>query len=182
MSLKCCACATIKVLGEFSSRQKNKKDAPRCKDCIHAEMPVITSLTNGNSGSHRRCTTCMSRKGPTAFNEANECNDCLQKKRYQEVKRANEDARRPSAGACKVKDVQRRYGHICEIPIKAYREAGVASTRDDYVTERDVQAASDNWDARGLAHEIDTQWGTMPYGGAYSDSNHYFGPGEYDYY
>ena len=45
-----------------------------------------------------------------------------------------------------------------------------------------MQAASDAWDARGIAHDIDTQWGSMPGGGAYSDSNHYYGEGEYDYY
>ena len=74
--------------------------------------------------------------------------------------------------------------HLCEIPIQAYlcREAGVSSRLNDYVTEEDVDRASNAWDARSIAHEIDTQWGTMPYGGAYSDSNDYYGPGEYDYY
>lgn len=81
-----------------------------------------------------------------------------------------------------MKDVQRRYGHLCEIPLAAYCEAGVAYSLNDYVTERDVEAASSAWDARSIAHDIDTQWGTMPGGGAYSDSNDYYGPGEFDYY
>ena len=68
------------------------------------------------------------------------------------------------------------------IPIQAYYEAGVASSWNDYVTDKDVQAASDAWDARSIAHEIDTQWGDLPEGGAYSDSNYYYGPGDYDYY
>jgi hypothetical protein len=87
-----------------------------------------------------------------------------------------------SGGACRVKDVKNVYDHLCEIPIQAYREAGVASSWNDYVTERDVEMASSSWDARSIAHEIDTQWGDMPGGGAYSDSNYYFGPGEYDFY
>jgi len=41
-----------------------------------------------------------------------------------------------------------------------------------------MQAASDAWDARGIAHDIDTQWGSMPGGGAYTESNHYYGEGE----
>ena len=85
-------------------------------------------------------------------------------------------------GACRVKDVQVRYSHMCEIPLAAYIEAGVASRRDDFVTAQDVEAASDAWDARSIAHDIDTQCGSMPRGGAYSDSNDYYGPGEYDFY
>jgi len=181
MSLKCCACSTIKALDDFSSSQKRKKDSPRCTDCVSANRPVIVSLTDGPSGSHRRCRSCMCRKDPATF-RGSECNDCMRTRLHNEAERANEEARRPSSGACKVKDVQRRYGHLCEIPIQAYREAGVASNWDDYVTERDVQAASDSWDARGIAHDIDTQWGALPNGGAYSDSNYYYGPGEYDYY
>jgi hypothetical protein len=50
------------------------------------------------------------------------------------------------------------------------------------VTEDEMEAASDAWDARSIAHDIDTQWGMMPWGGAYKDSNHYWGPGEYDFY
>ncbi|KAG9035386.1 hypothetical protein FRB95_011406 [Tulasnella sp. JGI-2019a] len=34
----------------------------------------------------------------------------------------------------------------------------------------------------GLLHDIDTQWGLLPEGGAYKESNHYFGPGIHDYY
>ena len=85
-------------------------------------------------------------------------------------------------GACRVKDVQVRYSHMCEIPLAAYIDAGVASRRNDFVTAQDVEAASNAWDARSVAHDIDTQWGDMPRGGAYSDSNDYYGPGEYDFY
>ena len=55
-------------------------------------------------------------------------------------------------------------------------EAGVAKSRNDFVTEQDVKRASSTWDAMGIAHDIDTQWGDMPWGGAYSDSNHYWVP------
>jgi hypothetical protein len=78
--------------------------------------------------------------------------------------------------------VQKHYGHKCEIPLQAYVDAGVADSSNDWVTEQEVEAASGAWDARSIAHEIDTQWGDMPRGAAYKDSNHYYGPGEYDFY
>jgi hypothetical protein len=76
------------------------------------------------------------------------------------------------------------YNDVCPIPLQAYREAGVGLPRGkaSMVTVEDVKAASDAWDARGVAHDIDTQWGLIPGGGAYSDSDFYYGPGEYDYY
>ena len=97
-------------------------------------------------------------------------------------KRENEANRTRARGACRVKEVKQRYGHLCEIPLQAYAEAGVAFSWNHFVTDQDVEAASDAWDARSLAHDIDTQWGTMPWGGAYKDSNTYFGPGEYDFF
>lgn len=135
MSLKCCACNSIKPLTEFSGNQKRKEDGPRCLDCTRSMKPVVTSLRNGNAGSNRRCTSCKARKAPSDFNceSLNKCKAC--------------------SGACRVKDVQRRYGHCCEIPLEAYREAGVAYSWDDYVTKRDVEAASNAWDARSIAHD-----------------------------
>ena len=40
----------------------------------------------------------------------------------------------------------------------------------------------DDWDARGILHDIDTQWGAMPHGGAYKESNTYYGSGDHDFY
>ncbi|KAF6250563.1 hypothetical protein COO60DRAFT_797931 [Scenedesmus sp. NREL 46B-D3] len=74
------------------------------------------------------------------------------------------------------------YGHMCQIPLRAYADADVASSYSDFVSKDDVQAASDAWDARSLAYDIDTQWGARPWGGAYKDSNTYYGPGIYDFY
>ncbi|KAF8066513.1 hypothetical protein FPV67DRAFT_1190770 [Lyophyllum atratum] len=37
-------------------------------------------------------------------------------------------------------------------------------------------------DGLALLRDIDTQWGLLPGGGAYKESNHYFGPGIHDYY
>lgn len=87
-----------------------------------------------------------------------------------------------ATGKVRVRDVKKHYGHLYEIPLQAYIDAEVAWSRNDYVSEEDVEAASDAWDARSIAHDIDTQWGAMPRGGAYKDSNHYWGPGEYDFY
>ena len=164
--------------------QKKKESSPRCKDCVAANRDVVTLLVDdGNSGSHLRCSSCKTRKGMEMFEgNSNKCAHCKKEQTRRNAYNANERARNPLAGACRVKDVQRRYGHLCEIPLEAYREAGVASSWNDYVTERDVKRASSSWDTRSIAHDIDTQWGAMPHGGAYSDSNDYYGPGEYDYY
>jgi hypothetical protein len=111
------------------------------------------------------------------------CNTAEERARREQTNAAQSN--KASGAACRVQeDAQRIYGHLCEIPIQAYREAGAAFSRNDFVTsKRDVDRASDACDARGIAHDIDTQWGAIPRGaGAYSESNHYYGSGEYDYY
>ena len=85
------------------------------------------------------------------------------------------------AGACRVRDVKRHYGHLCEIPLHCYQARGVASRMSDYVTEADVELASDQWDGEGILYDIDTLGGEMPHGGAYSDSQHYPGHPSDDY-
>ena len=127
----------------------------------------VWEFDGGGTGSAAICEYCS--------------NENVRIKAQKKRKRENEENRTAARGACRVKEVKARYGHMCEIPIQAYREAGVAHSRNDYVTDQDVQAASDAWDARSVAHAIDTQWGAMPMGGAYKDSNHYWGPGEYDF-
>lgn len=81
-------------------------------------------------------------------------------------------------------DVAKVHNDVCEIPIEAYRDAGVniSHGRASMVTVDDVDAASHAWDMRGLLHDIDTQWGMIPGGGAYGESDNYYGPGEYDFY
>ncbi|KAI1788118.1 hypothetical protein LXA43DRAFT_1097583 [Ganoderma leucocontextum] len=65
-------------------------------------------------------------------------------------------------------DVQRVHGHVAEIPLDAYRTSGaLARPRpSSMVSPRQVQMASDQWDAEGILEDIDTQWGAMPAGGA----------------
>jgi hypothetical protein len=60
-----------------------------------------------------------------------------------------------------------------------YRRAGVKVTkgRETMVTVYEYEAASDAADAddaEGLLYDIDTQWGALPNGGAYKESDHYF--------
>jgi hypothetical protein len=83
-----------------------------------------------------------------------------------------------------IHSVAKIHNHVCEIPLQAYEDAGVNLPRGraSMVTMEQVDAASDAWDARGILHDIDTQWGLMPQGGAYSDSDVYYGSGEYDFY
>lgn len=112
------------------------------------------------------------------------CVECCNKNITAEQESASHKHPRTASdeGVCRVRDVKKVYGHLCEIPIRAYCDAGVAWKRSDFVNAEDVERASGAWDARGIAHDIDTQWGDMPHGGAYKDSNHYYGPGCYDYY
>ncbi len=93
--------------------------------------------------------------------------------------RANELALHPNGKRrIKIKDVAQVHGHVCEIPLNAYRRGNANSL----VTPEDVEEASDHWEGIGILHDIDTQWGMIPGGGAYKESNHYYGPGEWDFY
>ena len=75
----------------------------------------------------------------------------------------------------RVKDTGIRY--------EAFGEADVYfDSENDLVTPEEIQRASNAWDARSIAYEIDTQWGSMPRGGAYKDSNYYYGDDEYAFY
>ncbi|KAK7047892.1 hypothetical protein VNI00_006220 [Paramarasmius palmivorus] len=53
------------------------------------------------------------------------------------------------------------------------RMRGRSDYDDSYMSEDD---------ARALLHDIDTGFGCNPSGGAYSESDFYYGPGDYDYY
>jgi len=74
--------------------------------------------------------------------------------------------------------VKKRYGHMCEIPLEAYRESGVAGSPNDFVTANDVWATSTSF---AVAYDVNTQWNIMSYGGDYNDSNQYMRPGCYDF-
>jgi hypothetical protein len=50
-----------------------------------------------------------------------------------------------------------------------------------WVTPAQHRRASDRWDAESIAYDIDTQWGEMPWGGAYSDSLEYASDGNGGY-
>ena len=181
MKFQCCACLESKPARDFSKSQLRVKNAPRCRECV--EQCRATVIPKPRTGS-RLCKRC-SKPVEGTVDTVRMCQKCADKTMQERLEHGKHSARSSSAtrsGACRVRDVQQRYGHLCEIPIQAYQEAEVAHGWDDYVTAEDVQRASDAWDARSILHDIDTQWGAMPRGGAYSDSNYYYGPGEYDYY
>jgi hypothetical protein len=79
-----------------------------------------------------------------------------------------------------VKDVHKHFDIY--LPLQAYRAAGVADSWNDFVSREEAEEAYDTHEVYGLAQDIDTQWGDIPGGGAYSDSNHFYGPGRYDFY
>lgn len=64
----------------------------------------------------------------------------------------------------RVADVFRVKRHVCEIPLEAYQRAGVAERRTDYVTDEEIELASNIYDAMCLMDDVDTQWGNMPDG------------------
>ncbi|TFY59567.1 hypothetical protein EVJ58_g5703 [Rhodofomes roseus] len=80
-----------------------------------------------------------------------------------------------------IKNVKRVHGHREEIPLQAYR-VNVNRGWNTLVTPDEVEEASDAWDARGILHDVDTQWGALPGGGAYEESNDYYASGIYDFY
>ena len=184
----CGGCLLVLSESLFSSTQL-KKSTPRCKLCIerHVNVSPEASAFVLSAGFRQ----CEGDKKLLHFNkfsstQASRCIDCEKKKAGEEAYRLAEEKnarnRTKAAGACQVKDVCRFYGDVCETPLQAYQEAGVAHGWKDWVTKQDVDQASDAFDARGIAHDIETQWGSIPGGGAYKDSNHYYGPGIYDYY
>ena len=160
-----------------------RKDRPRCTDCVASQAPAHQDVS---TSSFRRCSTDGWRPTSEFTGASTLCDARAKQKKQREARekreRENEANRTRARGACRVKEVKQRYGHVCEIPLQAYMEAGVAYSKNDFVTDQDVKAASDAWDARSIAHDIDTQWGAMPWGGAYKDSNEYWGPGEYDFF
>ena len=176
MLFPCCACGVEKSEESFSNSQR-KKDLPRCTDCVASQAPAQRDV---NISSFRRCSIDGWRPTSEFTGTSTLCDARAKEKREREANQALRHSGLP--GACRVKEVKQRYGHVCEIPLEAYLEAGVAQSKNDFVTDQDVMAASNAWDARSIAHDIDTQWGAMPWGGAYKDSNEYWGPGDYDYY
>jgi hypothetical protein len=78
----------------------------------------------------------------------------------------------------RVKDVHKYFndrflGGPLRIPLAAFRDAGVAYSRNDLVSEEDVQAVIDYHEGRGLAEDIDTQWGLCPHGGVLKESDNF---------
>lgn len=77
-----------------------------------------------------------------------------------------------------IEDVALVYGHVCEIPYSCYKCIhafhGRWRGRRTMVTAQDVQRASDQFDGEGILEDIDTQWGLLPHGGAYKESEQYY--------
>ena len=67
-----------------------------------------------------------------------------------------------------IRDVQRVYGDVAEIPLDAYMTSGalMRPRPSSMVAPEQVQAASNRWDAESILEDIDTQWGCIPEGGA----------------
>ncbi|KAF9020090.1 hypothetical protein BDZ89DRAFT_279219 [Hymenopellis radicata] len=77
-----------------------------------------------------------------------------------------------------IRDVKTVYGHILDIPLDAYRKAGVRDAHlGSMVTRHQIERASDIWNAQRILDDIDTQWEMIPGGGAHSD----FGDSDSDF-
>lgn len=68
----------------------------------------------------------------------------------------------------KIKDVMTVYNHREELPLDLWRRAGIRTPKgvDTLVTPAAVQAAVNQDDGESVLEDIDTQWGTIPEGGA----------------
>ncbi|GCA64116.1 hypothetical protein KIPB_013226 [Kipferlia bialata] len=209
--LQCAQCGHRKPSGSFSKGQRSKGRDRKCRVCTKANVRAIASATlecslchvpktrdsytktQRSRGGGRVCVEC--RREAAAAKEAERqrelgrrsflCCICETDKPYGDFDRAAFDkgrlwcvqcvtAVRPPL--CRVRDVEEA------IPLEAYVRVGVAQEEDDLVDPAGVDTAMNMWDNICLIHEIDTQWGSMPGGGAYSCSNYYYGPGEFDYY
>ena len=66
-----------------------------------------------------------------------------------------------------IRDVKQVYDNLYDIPLRVYETIGVQRARpSSMVTPAQVRAASDQWDGEGILEDIDTQWGSLPQGGA----------------
>ena len=78
----------------------------------------------------------------------------------------------------KIKDVAKLHKHVCEIPAHCYEVTGAYRGQwrgwHTFVSKRDIERASDQWDGEGVIEDIDTAFGLLPHGGAYSDSFDYY--------
>jgi len=119
------------------------EDAPRCRTCIDKENPAAV-------GFHapigwRRCSehTVWCSGESFASPGALVCTACLEKQRAtverKEKQRATVD-RKAQLPKFRIRDVQKHFGHRCEIPLQAYMEAGLGvHSRNCMVDKEDVQ-------------------------------------------
>ena len=66
-----------------------------------------------------------------------------------------------ASNGVRVKDVFCVKGHVYEIPLEAYQRAGVAKHETDYVTDAQIEQASNIYDSMSVLGDIDTQWGHL---------------------
>jgi hypothetical protein len=101
MQRACNSCGVLKDKDAYSKKQLSKGvDLRRCKDCV-------AGSSEGVAGS----ASATEKSKPTKHSNA--------------AKAAPHTYKGPRV---RVKDVQKHYGHLCEIPLEAYMEAGAASS------------------------------------------------------
>ena len=113
------------------------KDAPRCRTCINREKPAAMDFFNAPIG-WRRCTTHRVWCSGESFGGpgARVCTACLES---EEKHRATVE-RKVQLPKFRIRDVQKHFGHRCEIPLQAYMEAGLGvHSRNCLVDKEDVQ-------------------------------------------
>lgn len=104
----------------------------------------------------------------------------LSGKRHAANAKGSDPARlHPNGKRCvPIREVAEVHGHVCEIPSHCYSAAGAYvkpwKGANTLVTVEHIERASDQFDGEGLLYDIDTQWGHLPHGGAYGDSEEYY--------
>lgn len=77
----------------------------------------------------------------------------LKAAKQQELKKID-DLRKSKLPKIRVRDVQKKYGHICQIPLHCCIITESARSWNDLVDEEDIHKASNQWDGEGLMEDI----------------------------
>jgi hypothetical protein len=196
----CSSCGIIKPRADYSKTQLLKGELRRCKECVDRSLTELASVSAAGSSTASDDSVASRYTASRYTNPAKAAQTRLslfrrtgklpslergglglrftQSLRFRQMQKQLLESYR-EAGLVRVKDVHKHFD--IHLPLQAYRAAGVADSWNDFVSKEEAEEAYDTHEAYGLAQDIDTQWGSIPGGGAYSDSNHFHGPGRYDY-
>jgi len=175
---RCAVCAIDMTIGSKTAHLVGKKHAQKlaAKTAVlpPTAAPTPSQLTPARNTSTAptliklfKCTTCC-----ISIQIANK-DTHLAGRRHQENLAKQATGEGTSKTAAGPAYTRKRTGGKSRRPPPSPGPSSPGSSDDGYFSQEEGLA---------LLRDIDTQWGAMPWGGAYKESNHYYGPGIYDYY